>query len=167
MESKEQIDSDLKPYLLAVKRRWLPATSIFAATVALSLLVSSLLKPSYQAEGRLLFKNPAFKVIGSSLAPSGTEGGESGDLKPLVSTQNPISTQMEVLSSRPLLQKLIEQLDLKNDKGKLLKVTDLQAALAVKIVGGSDVLQISYKNRNPKQAANVVNTLMQDRKSVV
>ena len=61
MESKEQIDSDLKPYLLAVKRRWLPATSIFATTVALSLLVSSLLKPSYQAEGRLLFKNPAFK----------------------------------------------------------------------------------------------------------
>ena len=161
MESKEQIDSDLKPYLLAVKRRWLPATSIFATTVALSLLVSSLLKPSYQAEGRLLFKNPAFKVIGSSLAPSGTEGGESGDLKPLVSTQNPISTQMEVISSRPLLQKLIEQLALKNDKGKLLKVTEVQSALAVKIIGGSDVLQISYKNRNPKQAANVVNTLMQ------
>jgi capsular exopolysaccharide synthesis family protein len=160
MESKEPIDSDLRPYLLAVKRRWLPATSIFATTVVLSLLASSLLKPSYQAEGRLLFKNPAFKVIGSSLAPSGTEGGESGDLKPLVSTQNPISTQMEVLTSRPLLQKLIEQLALKNDKGKLLKVADLQPALAVKIVGGSDVLQISYKNRNPKQAKNVVNTLM-------
>ena len=161
MESKEPIDLDLKPYLLAVKRRWLPATSIFVSTVALSLLAASLLKPSYQAEGRLLFKNPAFKVIGTSLAPSGTEGGESGDLKPLVSTQNPISTQMEVLISRPLLQKLIEQLALKNDKGKLLKVADLQPALAVKIIGGSDVLQISYKNRNPKQAANVVNTLMQ------
>jgi capsular exopolysaccharide synthesis family protein len=160
MESKDSIDSDLKPYLLAVKRRWLPATSIFVATVALSLLASSLMKPSYQAEGRLLFKNPAFKVIGSSLAPSGTEGGESGDLKPLVSTQNPISTQMEVITSRPLLQRLIEQLALKNDKGKLLKVADLQSALAVKIIGGSDVLQISYKNRDPKQAENVVNTLM-------
>jgi capsular exopolysaccharide synthesis family protein len=160
MESKEPINSDLRPYLLAVKRRWLPATSLFATTVVLSLLAASLVKPSYQAEGRLLFKNPAFKVIGSSLAPSGTEGGESGDLKPLVSTQNPISTQMEVLTSRPLLQKLIDQLALKNDKGKLLKVADLQPALAVKIIGGSDVLQISYKNRNPKQAANVVNTLM-------
>jgi capsular exopolysaccharide synthesis family protein len=160
MESKEPADLDLRPYLLAVKRRWLPATSIFTATVVLSLLASSLLNPSYQAEGRLLFKNPAFKVIGSSLAPSGTEGGESGDLKPLVATQNPITTQMEVMTSRPLLQKLIDQLELKNDKGKALKPIDLQPAITAKILGGSDILQVSYKSRDPKKAATVVNTLM-------
>jgi capsular exopolysaccharide synthesis family protein len=160
MESKESIDLDLNTYLLAVKRRWKPAVSVFAATVGLSLIAASLMKPSYQAEGRLLFKNPAFKVVGSSLAPSLSEGGESGDLKPLVSTQNPIATQMEVLTSRPLLQKLIEQLALKDNKGKMLKVSELQSALAVKIVGGSDVLQINYKNRSSKQAVTVVNTLM-------
>jgi capsular exopolysaccharide synthesis family protein len=160
MESKESIDLDLSHYLLAVKRRWIPAASICATTFALGLIAASLMKPSYQAEGRLLFKNPSFKVVGSSVAPSSTEGGEAGDLKPLVSTQNPIVTQMEVLTSRPLLQKLIEQLALKNDKGKLIKPIELQTALAVKIVGGSDVLQVSYKNRNPKQAVKVVNTLM-------
>jgi capsular exopolysaccharide synthesis family protein len=160
MTSKESIDLDLSQYLLAVKRRWIPAVSIFASTVALSILAASLIKPSYQAEGRLLFKNPAFKVVGSNLVPSGVEGGESGELKPLVSTQNPISTQMEIISSRPLLQRLIETLDLKNDKGKSLTVADLQPALTSKILGGSDVLQVSYKNRDPKKAANVVNTLM-------
>ncbi len=174
MESKEPIDLDLSQYLVAVKRRWIPAVSIFATTVGLALIAASLIKPSYQAEGRLLFKNPAFKVIGSNLAPSSTDGGESGDLKPLVNNQNPISTQMEVITSRPLLQKLIQQLrltngqgspiavtDLQNEKGKKpLKVLDLQSVLVVKIVGGSDVLQITYKDRNPQQAAKVVNTLM-------
>jgi uncharacterized protein involved in exopolysaccharide biosynthesis len=160
MESKESIDLDFSNYLLAVKRRWKPATIIFASTVLLGLLASSLVKPSYQAEGKLLFKIPAFKVVGSSLAPNSLEGGEAGDLKPLVSTQNPISTQMEVLTSRPLLVKLIEQLNLKNDKGKPLKVIDLKPVLTAKIMGGADILQINYKNRDPKQAATVVNTLM-------
>jgi capsular exopolysaccharide synthesis family protein len=160
MESKGSIDLDLSNYLFAVKRRWVPAVSIFAATVALSSIATALMKPSYQAEGRLLFKNPAFKVVGSSLAPNNMEGGEAGDLKPLVATQNPITTQMEVLTSHPLLQKLIEQLELKDDKGKRLKVIDLQPALVAKIVGGSDVLQINYKNRDPKKAATVVNKLM-------
>ncbi len=160
MESKESIDLDLSNYIFAVKRRWIPAVSLFAATVALGLLASSLVKPSYQAEGKLLFKNPSFKVVGSSLSPNNLEGGETGDLKPLVSTQNPISTQMELLTSRPLLQKLINQLALKDDKGKTVKAIDLQAALSVKILGGSDVLQVAYKNKDRKQAAQVVNTLM-------
>ena len=125
MESKESIDIDLSSYLAAVKRRWVPATAIFASTVALGLLASSLTKPSYQAEGRLLFKSPAFKVVGSSLTPNGQEGGESSDLKPLVSTQSPLGTQIEILTSRPLLQKLIDQLALKNDSGKAIKVEDL------------------------------------------
>ena len=160
MGSKESIDLDLSNYLLVVKRRWKPATIIFASTVLLGLLASSFTKPSYQAEGRLLFKIPAFKVVGSSIAPNSLEGGEAGDLKPLVSTQNPISTQMEVLTSQPLLQKLIEQLDLKNDKGKPLKAIDLKPVLTAKIIGGADILQVNYKNRNPKQAAKVVNALM-------
>ena len=88
------------------------------------------------------------------------EGGESGELKPLVATQNPISTQIELISSKPLLQQTIEQLNLKNDRGESLEAADLQTAITSKIIGGADVLQINYKNRDPKQAANVVNMLM-------
>jgi capsular exopolysaccharide synthesis family protein len=160
MESQESIDLNLSHYLVAVKRHWIPALSIFAATLALSIIGASLLKPSYQADGKLLFKNPTYKVIGSNLLPTSMEGGESGDLKSLVSTQNPISTQMEVITSRPLLQKTIEQLQLKNERGKLLEPSELQASLTSKIVGGADILQVSYKGRSPQDAANIVNTLM-------
>ncbi len=160
MESQESIDLNLSHYLLAVKRHWIPAVSIFAATLALSMVGASLLKPTYQAEGKLLFKSPTFKVIGPNLLPTTMEGGESGDLKSLVSTQNPISTQMEVITSRPLLQKTIEQLQLKNKLGKSIEPSELQAGLTSKIVGGADILQVSYKGRNPQEAANIVNTLM-------
>jgi capsular exopolysaccharide synthesis family protein len=160
MESKESIDLNLNHYLLAVKRHWVPAVSIFFSTVAMSILAASLLKPSYQAEGRLLFKNSNFKVVGSNLLPNNNEGGESGDLKPLVSTQNPITTQMEVITSLPLLQKTVEKLKLKNSQGKFLGTASIQAALTSKIVGGSDILQINYKGRNAREAADIVNTLM-------
>jgi capsular exopolysaccharide synthesis family protein len=160
MESTESIDLNLRSYLVAVKRHWIPGAAIFVSTVALSILAASLLKPSYQAEGRLLFRNSTFKVIGSSLGSSGNEGGESGELKSLVATQNPIVTQMEVISSRPLLQRTIERLNLKNSRGKPVDPNDLQAGLTTKIVGGSDVLQINYKGRNAKEAANIVNALM-------
>ncbi len=160
MESQESIDLNLSHYLLAVKRHWIPAVSIFAGTIALSLVLASLLKPSYQAEGRLLFKNSTFKVVGSNLVPTSMEGGESSDLKSLVSTQNPITTQMELIASRPLLQKTIDQLKLKNTQGKPLDAIELQTGLTSKIIGGSDILQISYKGRNAKDAANIVNMLM-------
>ncbi len=160
MQSKESIDLNFSNYLSAVKRRWVPAVSIFASTVALSTIAASLLKPSYQAEGRLLFKNAAFKVVGSSLVPSNNDGGDASDLKPLVSTQNPIVTQVEVITSRPLLQATIDRLKLKNSQGKLLEPGDLQPALTSKIVGGSDVVQLGYKGRNAKEAAAIVNTLM-------
>jgi capsular exopolysaccharide synthesis family protein len=160
MESKESIDLNLNHYLLAVKRHWVPAVSIFFSTVAMSILAASLLKPSYQAEGRLLFKNSNFKVVGSNLLPNNNEGGESGDLKPLVSTQNPITTQMEVITSLPLLQKTVEKLKLKNSQGEFLGTASIQAALTSKIVGGSDILQINYKGRNAREAADIVNTLM-------
>jgi capsular exopolysaccharide synthesis family protein len=160
MESQESIDLNLSHYLLAVKRHWIPAVSIFASTVALSIIASSLLKPSYQAEGKLLFRNPTFKVVGSNLVPSSTEGAESGDLKSLVSTQNPISTQIEIITSRPLLQATAHRLKLKDNRGKAIDGPGLQAGLTAKIIGGSDILQLSYKGQNPKDSAAIVNTLM-------
>ncbi|OKH41534.1 lipopolysaccharide biosynthesis protein [Calothrix sp. HK-06] len=160
MESRESLDVDFSRYLLGLKRRWLPAVSILAATVALSALSTNLLKPSYEAEGKLLFKVPSFNVVGSNLLPSSSQGEDTGDLRSLVSTQNPISSQIEVISSPPLLQRTINELQLKNKKGELLKVEELEKALTLKIVGGTDVLKITYKSRDPGEAAAVVNKIM-------
>ena len=160
MESRESIDLDLNRYLLILKRWWVPAVTIFVATVVLSAISTQFLKPSYQAEGKLLFRTPSFKIAGSNLSPSSSEGADSGDLKALVSTQNPVSTQMEVITSPTVLQRTIDKLQLKDSKGNLLDVEALKKSLTTKIIGGTDVVQISYSNRDPEEAAAVVNTVM-------
>ncbi|MHC5851645.1 GumC family protein [Nostoc sp.] len=160
MESRESIDLDLNRYLLILKRWWLPAVSIFVATVILSAVSTKFMKPDYEAEGKLLFRLPSFKVAGTNLSPGSSEGGDSGDLKPLVATQNPISSQIEVISSPTLLQRTIDKLKLKDNEGKPLEVQALQKALNLKIVGGTDVLKISYNSPDPEEAAAVVNTIM-------
>ncbi|MEH2339313.1 GumC family protein [Nostoc sp.] len=160
MESRESIDLDLSRYLLILKRWWLPATAIFAATVMLSAIATQFMKPSYEAEGKLLFRIPSFKVVGSNLLPSNGEGGDAGDLKSLLATQNPINTQIEVISSPTLLQQAIDKLRLKDQEGKPLEVEKLRKSVVMKIVGGTDVLRISYTSRDPEQSAAVVNTIM-------
>jgi capsular exopolysaccharide synthesis family protein len=159
-KSNESIDLNFIDYLAIVKRRWVPALSIFATTVAVGICAASLLRSTYQAEGRLLFKNSTYKVVGPNLVSNNSEGSDSGDLKPLVSNQNPLSTQMEIISARVLLQQTIDKLKLKNDRGKPLKVTEFQSALTIRLIGGADILQINYKDRDPQLAAQVVNTLM-------
>jgi uncharacterized protein involved in exopolysaccharide biosynthesis len=155
---RESIDLDLVRYFKAIQRHWLPAASIFFASVLLSAAATTRLKPSYEAVGKLLFKAPAFNVVGNSLLPSSQEG--SGDLKPLVSTQNPISTQVEVISSPFVLQRTIDKLQLKDPKGVPLEIGTLERGLKLQIVGGADVLKITYKSSTPEEAAAVVNTII-------
>lgn len=159
-ESRESIDLDLSRYLFILKRWWLPATAIFTATVILSVIATQFMKPSYEAEGKLLFRIPSFKVVGSSLLPSNTEGGDAGDLKSLLATQNPINTQIEVISSPALLQRTIDKLQLKDQEGKPLEVEKLRKSLTLKVVSATDVLRISYASPDPEQSAAVVNTIM-------
>jgi len=160
VQSQESIDLNIGRYLLVLKRRCFPAISVFAAAVILSALSTTLIKPSYEAKGKLLFKSPSFNAVGSNLLPSNAEGTETGDLRPLVATQNPISSQIEVISSPTLSQMTIDELHLKNQKGELLKVEEFRKSLSLKIIGGTDVLQVSYKSRSPEEAAAVVNKIM-------
>ncbi len=157
MESRESVDFDLTRYLLILKRRWMSVSSIFLVTVAFSYVATTFMKPSYQAEGKLLFRIPSF---GSNLLLSSSEAQTTGDLRTLVATQNPISTQIEVISSPPLLQQTINELKMKNNKGEPQDVRVLEKGLTLKIVGGTDVLRIIYKSRNAKEAAAVVNKIM-------
>jgi capsular exopolysaccharide synthesis family protein len=157
MEFRESIDIDLSRYFLAWKRRWFPALCIFLITVSLSAVATKVLfkKSSYQATGKLLFRLERT----SSLTRVKT-GEEIKDLSPLVATQNPLSTEMEIVNSLPLLKKTIDSLSLKDEKGQALEPNDFKEKLSMKIIGGTDVLHLSYKSRDPKEAAAVVNKLM-------
>jgi capsular exopolysaccharide synthesis family protein len=148
-------DIDFQKYWLILKRRWLPASCVFVLVVILAGAATFLKKPTYEAGGRLLFKK---KNTTSSLVTDA--GGKIGELDSLSLLNTPIDTEAEVVRSIPIIQKTIEALNLRDKQGKLIAPEGFLKELTVKPIKGTDVLQISYKSKDAKEAADAVNELM-------
>jgi capsular exopolysaccharide synthesis family protein len=153
---RETIDIDFGKYLLTWKRHWKPALGTFILTMLLCGCISTLMKTTYQAKGKLLFK--VDRTASLTGLQDNNEAAE--DLKPLLNNQTPVSTQIEVITSYPLLQETINRLQLTNNNGELIKPKELKDRLKIKIIGGSDVVEIGYTHSTAKGSADVINTLM-------
>ncbi|MBO3462264.1 polysaccharide biosynthesis tyrosine autokinase [Aetokthonos hydrillicola Thurmond2011] len=141
--------------LLIVKRRWLPALVIFFPVLLISNFIFSFKRPYYISEGKLLFQR---KKIISSLPDS---PGEVSKLETVaLDNGNPLNTEAEVLRSISLVKKTIDQLSLKQPDGTPLKTEDFLERLTVSDIEKTDILKVSYKDKNPETAAAVVNTLI-------
>ena len=156
MEYKEHPeDIDFQKYWLILKRHWLPATAVWGLTIALAVSVGLTKKPSYEASGKLRLKKE------STTSALVTQAGEKlGKLDSLNSKDSPLDTEAEVIRSTPIVNQTIAALNLKNEKGQPVAYEDFIKILKVKAVRGTDVLSVSYENRDPKQAIAVVDTLM-------
>jgi polysaccharide biosynthesis transport protein len=150
---RAEFDINIEEYLLKLKRRWLPALSVFVVTVGTTLFLTSFVDETYKSEGKILFKkntpNALLKL-----------GENTNEFDSLLNTQTPLSTEKLRMTSEPVLQQTIDQLKLENSQGEPLKVKELEKKLAIEIVGGSDVISIEYKDPDPIIASKVVNTLM-------
>jgi polysaccharide biosynthesis transport protein len=143
---------DVQKYWLILKRRWIPATTIFSATLVLTAVFVLFQKPAYRAEGRLLFT--------ANNTSSLTGLGEGlGQLEAVGLQNNPADTQAEVIQSIPVVQEAIELLNLRDDEGKLLQADDVLTRLKVTGIAGTDVLQLSFEAGDPQIAAAVVNKI--------
>ena len=154
MESRESVDLDLQKFWYIIKRRWLPAAFILTISVGAAAILGSVKKPVFEAQGKLLIKK-----INQTSALTGL-GGEIGQLEGLDIKSSPINTEIEVISSKPLLIKTINTLNLKDDDGVPLKPKDLGKLIQLRAIPATDVLAISYEGKSPKEAAAVVNKLM-------
>ncbi|MBW4646781.1 MAG: polysaccharide biosynthesis tyrosine autokinase [Goleter apudmare HA4340-LM2] len=146
----------LDKYWQILKRRWIPGLRVFIPVFCLSVLVSFLKKPVYETEGKISFQRT--NTI-SSLTGVGTEIGK---LETVAQDQktNPLNTESEILRSFPLVQQTISKLNLKDNKGVTLRTEAFLKNLSVKDIKGADVLQVSYRDENPKIAAEVVNAVI-------
>ncbi|BAU66541.1 putative exopolysaccharide biosynthesis protein [Stanieria sp. NIES-3757] len=151
--SRESIDVNLYNYLQKLSRRWKPALAVFLLTVGSMAALSTLLKKSYQAEGKLLFKQ-------NNTASLTKVGQGVGELKPLLNDQSPLKTEIERMKAEPILVQTIEKLKLKDEEGKALKPEVLNNKLKIEIIGGTDVISVRYQDQDPYTAADVINTLM-------
>ena len=146
---------DFEKYWLVLKRRWVPVVAIFAGVVGLSLVHALSLEKIYQAEAKLLIK-----VDSRSAKLTGLENS-SREIKGLTQESDPVATEVEIVKSRPIIHKVIEELDLRNDDGELFEYKDIAASLIVSPLEGTDLLEISYTNKEPELAASLVNKVIE------
>lgn len=144
---------NFQKYWLVLKRRWIPATLTFATIVTLALLKSLFEPDIYEAQAKLLIKVNDRTVELSSLNDS------TGEIKGLTSESDPLITEAEIVRSRPIIKKLIEELNLRNDEGQLLKYEDLVEKISVEPIPATDILKIEFASEDPKVAASVVNKI--------
>lgn len=153
MESTET-GIGFQEYWQILKRRWLPALAVFASVLALTTYSTLKEKPIYEAEGKLLFKKT---TPGSTLTELGKEMGQ---LTPAAEQSNPLTTEIELIRSVENIEKTISILQLKDAKNTPLKIKDFLKNLTVASIRGADILTVSYKDKKPKIAADVVKTMM-------
>lgn len=146
-------------YWQILKRHWLPASGVFTLAVVLAAAASTLEKPSYEAEGKLLFKKRDATI---SLLTQGEQGGGTkvGELESLNVLNTPVDTEAEVLRTTPLVTKAIRKLDLRDAQGRLVQADTILKGLVTKGIKGTDVLLVSYKGSEPQKVAAIVNELM-------
>ncbi|MDZ8024383.1 MAG: polysaccharide biosynthesis tyrosine autokinase [Nostoc sp. DedQUE11] len=155
METKPNSEEiDFQKYLLVLQRRWLPTVGIWAIVTVGATLFALSLKPSYKANGSLLIRtNETSSLTGL--------GEAIGRLESLTSTNNPLETQAKIVTSVPVLQETIRTVDLKDKQGEPLKIQDFLRNLKIENAKGTEILQVSYTDKDPVLAAEVVNQLMQ------
>ncbi|MBE9043143.1 polysaccharide biosynthesis tyrosine autokinase [Pleurocapsales cyanobacterium LEGE 10410] len=151
--SRDAFDVNLSEYLLKIKRRWKPALAIFLLTLGVAGVLSLLQEKTYQAEGKILFKQ-------RSTASFTGIGEQVSTLEPILNDQTPLSTQIQVLESEPVIQQVIDREKLTDEENQPLKPKDFRARLNTELIGGTDVVEVSYTHPNPEVASQVVNTLM-------
>ena len=148
---KSNQEVDIQQYWLIIKRRWLFIVAAMLGSIGLSWFVILQQKPQYQANGLLLFKSDRISSL--------TKAGEKiGDLESLMREGNPLETQAVVIQSEPILQEVIDTLNLKDDDGKPLEPESLP--MEVEALVGTDVINVSYTSEKPRLAAAIVNQVM-------
>ncbi|MBD2451213.1 polysaccharide biosynthesis tyrosine autokinase [Nostoc sp. FACHB-152] len=145
--SNEEID--IQKYLLVFKRRWRIIAGILIAFSALGTVMVKLQPTTYVATGKLLFQMNR----SSSLTGVGEKIGHLESIGP-----NPLETQALLIKSQPIIQQVINNLNLKDEKGESLQPEDVK--IEVEPIVGTDGLNVSYTSKDPNLAKQIVNQVM-------
>jgi len=151
---------DFQKYWLVLKRRWFPAAAIFGSVVGLTACYLLLQRPVYEAKGKLLVKRPTNVTSAIKEDQNGQRIQDIGDLQSVGSLSDPLETETELIRSAPVMKGTIAALNLRDEQGDSLKPEDLFKRLSIKNLAKTDILEISYKDPAPEEAAQVVNEMM-------
>ena len=155
MRTREQFDIEvnIRQIWLIIKRRW-PIILVSGFLGAVGGGVPPLFNtPIYQSGGTLqLVPQQSISFVGLS--------NDRGLLNPTSALSNPLATETLVIKSRPILEKVANQLQLRDSNGNPLGAGYIGENLEVEMITQTDVLRLAFRTERAADAAQVVNTLM-------
>jgi uncharacterized protein involved in exopolysaccharide biosynthesis len=115
-------------------------------------------KSIYRSQGQLLFKQEDKSSFLVGLESSQQQGNQQGGR--WLDADRILDTEIRVLLSDPILQQTLDVLKRKNFQGLPSDIEEFRANLAIKNAAGTNVLEVSYQDTDPKVAAAIINQLM-------
>jgi polysaccharide biosynthesis transport protein len=149
------MSTNLKSLPTVIQRHLFPALATFAATIGASLVYVAVTPPEYEGSARLMLdgKQASVSELGKDLSQisSAIPGGAS-----------PMGNQAELIKSERVLKralgKVVNQPTEVNTRNRLT-TEKLNKGLKVKIVPATNILEINYKDKDPKLVAKVLNAV--------
>lgn len=145
---------DFQQYWLVLRRRWLPAAAVLGTTIVTAAYIALSQESYYQAAGKVLFRNDRASDL------TGLDSN-LGTVDSLTFQAEPLATQAEIVRSLPIMESVLEQVEIETEDGKPLSPIGLLKDVAVKPIPETEILQISYSSKNPEEAAQVVNAVIE------
>ena len=150
------MEKGISSLLAVLKRRALPALVTFTAVIGGAFAYLTVTPRLYETSARLIQDDRRVSVseLGRDLTQvsSGTPGGPS-----------PLANQAELVKSERVLERAIASLKSTNSGSPASKITsvELNQGLGVKIVPATNILELSYKSKDPELAAQSLNAVSQ------
>lgn len=155
----------LKLWEIAVRRKWLIVVT-FVVFLAAVVAGTYLATPIYEAKAKLLVEpSDSLSSLMSNLGLT-----TAGASRQPTATEETYETEIALAQIRPLLEKLISNLNLKDKDGEPMKADDLidpsilniifvEPSLTVERYEESDILEIVSSSKSPAEAAKMSNEL--------
>ncbi len=154
MEPIEYRQSSLRDFLHVIFKRKNQILIFFVVTVCTVVIGTFVMRPTYEAKAQILVKMGRENLY---IPPNSTNGQVINS-----NHDDQVNSEIELLKSRSLAEKVIKTIGLKNIyKNTEYKdaVLTFQKSLSVEGIKKSNVIEISFKHKDPKTAAKIVNTM--------
>lgn len=149
------MEKGLGTLLAVLRRRGLPALLTFAAVIAGGFAYLKVTPRIYETSARLVLDDKQVSVseLGRGLSQTGNTLGNSA-----------LANQAEVVKSERVLQQALviaSSSQPGNGQPRTIGVTtdELSAFLRVKVIPGTNILELSYQSQNPELATRLLNSV--------
>jgi len=150
-ESKSRREAEptlLRDVMYVTFKRKFPLITLFALGVLIIAYGSVGQKPEYEARARVLVQ----RLRASYAMPSATSA--------VLRRSDVINSEIQIVRSSAVAAEVVDRLDLAQDRSRAQAITALESGIKATPLPEADVIDITFRHRDPERAALVVNTAL-------